>query len=267
MDIIYQHVDSNHRSFHGISFDESECRGHLQGAVKDSLIDREERDDLMERLRALHEETGFNANDGLIADIQALENEQIKIQQFRIGEAYAEIVLKEEFVCRFHWNENRDARNPDGNKTGADLVGFTEVDGQVLFLFGEVKTSSETARRPPQVMTNADGIEKQLRDLYDDKNKRLILISYLKSKMRHYPEGHPFKLDFEASQRTYYSNGCNFQLIGVLIRDVTADSRDLSSSYDRLKAHILDPHGLKLLALYLPIQKEEWETIINEQAG
>lgn len=267
MDIIYQHVDSNHRSFHGISFNESECRSHLRGPVKDNLIDREEWQDLMERLRALHEETGFNANDGLIADIQALESERMEMQQFRVGEAYAEIVLEQEFVCRFHWNENRDARNPDGNKTGADLVGFAEVDGEVLFLFGEVKTSSETARRPPQVMTKTDGIESQLRDLYDDRNKRLILITYLKSKMRHYPDGHPFKIDFNASQRAYYSPGSNFQLIGVLIRDVAADSRDLSSSYERLKAHILEPQGLKLLALYLPIQKEQWESVINEQAG
>ena len=46
--------------------------------------------------------------DELIADIQALENEQLELQQFRVGEAYAEVVLEEAFVCRFHWNENRD---------------------------------------------------------------------------------------------------------------------------------------------------------------
>jgi hypothetical protein len=264
MIVLYEHTDNNHRSYHGITVDEKECRAHLQGAVKDNLLDREERQNTLDTLRALQQETGFEVNDELIADIQALENEQLNLQQFRIGEAYAEVILEESFVCRFHWNENRDARNPKGNKTGADLVGFIEVDGQVLFLFGEVKTSSETANRPPQVMTSADGIEKQLRDLYDDRAKRQILISYLQSKMRHCPEGHQFKTDFNASLRAYYSNNCQFQLIGVLVRDVIHDHRDVSVSYNRLSRHILEPNGIKLLALYLPIQKEEWQTIINE---
>lgn len=264
MNILYEHRDNNYRSYHGIFVDEQECRTHLQGAVKDNLLDREERQSTLDTLRVLQQETGFNANEELIADIQALENEQIELKQFRVGEAYAEVVLGEAFVCRFHWNENRDTRNPKGNKTGADLVGFIEVDGQVLFLFGEVKTSSETANRPPQVMTSADGIEKQLRDLYEDKDKRQILITYLQSKMRHYPDGHPFKIDFHASIRTYYANDCKFQLIGVLVRDVDVDHRDISLSYDRLSQHILEPYGIKLLALYLPIQKEEWERIINE---
>lgn len=264
MSILYECIDNDYRSYHGITVDEQQCRAHLQGAVKDNLLDREERQNSLDILRVLQQETGFNATDELITDIQALEDEQLELQQFRVGEAYAEVVLEEEFVCRFHWNENRDARNPKGNKTGADLVGFIEVDGQVLFLFGEVKTSSETANRPPQVMTSSDGIEKQLRDLYDDRVKRQRLISYLQSKARLYPKGHPFKTDFDASLRTYYSNNCQFQLIGVLVRDVVHDHRDVSLSYGRLSQCILEPSGIKLLALYLPIQKEEWLKIINE---
>jgi hypothetical protein len=264
MKIIYKKIDSKYRSYHGLQLDEKECRNHLQGSVKDNLLDREERENALDTLRALQQDTGFNANEEFIADIQALENEQLEMKQFRVGEAYAEVILEESFVCRFHWNENRDARNPKGNKTGADLVGFIEVEGQVLFLFGEVKTSSETVNRPPQVMTSADGIEKQLRDLYDDRAKRQTLITYLQSKARLYAEEHPFKEDFNASLRAYYANNCQFQLIGVLVRDVAHDERDVSSSYGRLTQHILEPNGIKLLALYLPIQKEEWQAIINE---
>jgi hypothetical protein len=235
----------------------------LKGPVKDNLLDREEWQDSLTRLRALRDETGFVVSDELLADIQALENQEIEIQQFRVGEAYAEIILEQEFSCRFHWNENRDARNPKGNKTGADLVGFFEANGQVLFLFGEVKSSSETANRPPQVVTSPVGIEHQLRDLYNDRSKRLVLISYLKNKMRLYPEMHPFRNDFEASERAYYSGDCDYQLIGVLIRDVSPDERDVSVSYGRLRDQILEPKGIKLLALYLSIQKEEWLSIIN----
>lgn len=263
MNVLFQQVDTPSRSYHGVHVDEHECRAHLREAVKDNLQDREEWQDSLDRLRALQEETGFDANEGLLADLQALENEAVEVQQFRIGEAYAEVILEQEFSCRFHWNENRDARNPKGNKTGADLVGFIQRDDEVLFLFGEVKTSSETANRPPQVMTGADGIESQLRDLYNDRLKRSILIAYLKNKMRHFPDGHPFKSDFEASQRNYYSGIENFHLIGVLIRDVAHDERDVSLSYGRLRTHILEPKGIKLLALYLPIPKEQWLDVIN----
>jgi hypothetical protein len=263
MNLIYQQVDSGKRNYQGFNLDEQECRGYLQGLVKDNLLDREERDDTLKRLRALRDETGF-ASDGLLADIQAYEDENVQVQNFRVGEAYAEVILEQEFSCRFYWNELRDTRNPKGNKTGADLVGFIEVDGQVLFLFGEVKTSSETANRPPQVMTGADGIETQLRDLYSNRVKRQILISYLKNKMRLFPAGHPFEIDFEASLRAYYSNPEDYHLIGVLIRDVEPDERDLSISYNELRTRILEPVGLKLLALYLPIQQSNWLGIINE---
>ena len=151
-------------------------------------------------------ETGFSQSDNLLADIQALEKaEPEDLRTWRIGEALAEVVLEENFQYRFRWNERRDARNPKGNKTGADLVGFIESEGSVLFLFGEVKTSSETANRPPQVMTNEVGIENQLKDLYNDKNKRQILITYLKSKTRDLPDFHPFKVDYNLALRSYYA--------------------------------------------------------------
>lgn len=264
MNILYEHTDDNFRSYHGVSVDEQQCRAHLQGAVKDKLLDRQENEYTLDVLKTLQQDTGFNANEKLITDIQAIENERLDIKQFRVGEAYAEVILEESFVCRFHWNENRDARNPKGNKTGADLVGFIEVDGRVLFLFGEVKTSSETANRPPQVMTSAEGMEKQLKDLYDDRAKRQKLITYLQSKARMYASDHPFKTDYDASLKAYYSSNCQFQLIGVLVRDVDHDCKDVSLSYNRLSQHILEPNGIKLLALYLPVQKEEWQTIINK---
>lgn len=266
MNVLFEHIEFPNRSYQGVSIDEQECCHHLQNAVWDNLQDSQEWQDSLERLRALRDETGFDASDGLLADIQALENEEIEVQQFRVGEAYAEVILEQGFSCRFHWNENRDTRNPKGNKTGADIVGFIEVEDQVLFLFGEVKTSSETANRPPQVMTGAKGVENQLRDLYNDRSKRLVLISYLKNKMRHFPEGHQFRTDFEASQRAYYSGIEYYHLFGVLVRDVEADEKDISSSYERLKNHILEPKGIKLMAVYLPICKEEWVEIINDRA-
>jgi hypothetical protein len=263
--IEYQNIESTGRGYQGISLDKKECREYLQGLVRDNLLDREERDSTLEQLRALKDETGFEVSDGLLADIKALEDESIQVQNFRVGEAYAEVILEQAFSCRFYWNELRDARNPKGNKTGADLVGFIELEGQVLFLFGEVKVSSE-CNFPPSVMTGAKGIEVQLKDLYLNPTKRQILISYLKSKTSHLPNEHPFKTDFNLGLRAYYSNPENYQLIGVLIRDVEHNERDLTISYQRLSTRILDPIGLKLLALYLPIHQIDWLNIINEES-
>jgi hypothetical protein len=263
MNVVYEHIESATRHYQGIIVDEPECTEHLKGAVKDNLIDREQRNELLDSLQTLSADTGFDSNEQLLADIQALENDKVNVQNFRIGEAYAEIVLEEHFQCRFHWNELRDARNPKGNKTGADLVGFIEVEGQVLFLFGEVKTSSENAH-PPQVMTYKDGMENQLCNLCDQPEKRRILISYLQNKARLFEDGHPFKEDFNTSVKAYYAANSSYQLVGVLVRDTEPDEKDVSESYYRIKDQILEPTGLKLLALYVPVKKSVWLKIMNE---
>lgn len=262
MNVVYEHNETVFRDYQGVSLDQQECRDHLTGEVKDNLIDREQRVDLLDSLRTLQADTGFDMNNQLLADIKALEEDEVNVQNFRIGEAFSEIVLEEHFQCRFHWNELRDARNPKGNKTGADLVGFIEVDGQILFLFGEVKTSSENAH-PPQVMTYQEGMENQLCDLYDKLDKRRILISYLQNKARLFEDGHQFKEDFNASVKAYYTANGSYQLVGVLVRDTEPVEEDLSESYHRIKNKILEPTGLKLLALYVPIKKSEWLKIMN----
>jgi hypothetical protein len=262
MNIEYQNIETYNRGYHGVSVTELECIEHLQSSVKDNLLDREERENTLETLRTLQAETGFSTNEQLLVDIQSLESEEVDERIFRIGEAYAEIILEDQFSCRFHWNELRDARNPKGNKTGADLVGFIEIDGEVLFLFGEAKTSSE-GRRPPQVMTNAKGIENQLLDLYNNPSKRLILISYLKNKARLFQDEHQFKIDLNKGIRNYYSENKMYQLFGVLVRDIESNEQDVLPSYGRLKSEILEPIGLQLLALYVPINSNDWLETIN----
>lgn len=245
-----------------MSLDDSEFTQTLSGSVFDNLLDVEINQERISELTGLLE-TGFSQSENLLADIQSLENAAPDdLRNWRIGEALAEVILEEKFQCRFHWNELRDARNPNGNKTGADLVGFIESEGNVLFLFGEVKTSSEMANRPPQVMTKADGIENQLKDLYSDRNKRQILITYLKSKTIDLPDLHPFKVDYDKALRSYYAISQSYQLIGVLVRDVETDHRDVSISYNRIRTTILNPIGLKLIALYTSIQKSNWRNII-----
>lgn len=266
MKIEFRHIDSNFLSYSGFSFEEQEITPLLQNNVKSKLLDTPKRNELLNHLNTLLHDTGFEQSETLLVDIQALQNQRVNVQDYRIGEALAEVVLENNFKCRFYWNELRDARNPKGNKTGADLVGFIEINDNVLFLFGEVKTSSEQ-KSPPLVMFNPAGMENQLKNLYEDNNKRLILIQYLRSK---FPKdiNDNFKKDFNAAIKQYYSNeSCNYLLYGVLIRDTKPDENDLKSSYEKLKKELSETTGVRLLALYVPTPKNEWLKIINEECN
>lgn len=262
MNCTYQNTESNIRGYDGIVFEENETNTLLQNNVRNRLIDRPQRDEMLNILQSLEQDTGFARSESLLEDIQALSNQDVDVQDFRIGEALAEVVLEEHFSCRFYWNELRDARNPKGNKTGADLVGFIEIDNEILFLFGEVKTSSEQ-QSPPQVMTNTIGMEYQLRNLYKEQQKRLILISYIQNKIS-VVEDNNYKQDFDSAIKNYYrQSSTNYLLYGVLIRDTEPNENDIQGSYNRLKEEILEPNGLKLLAVYVPIPKSQWLNIIN----
>lgn len=262
MNVVFQHIDTVYRGYNGVSFEEAETGALLSGKVKDVLVDSPQRQDMLSILQTLQQDTGFQQSQTLLQDIQALQNESEDVQTFRVGEAFAEVVLQQYFSCRFYWNELRDTRNPKGNKTGADLIGFIEIGNEVLFLFGEVKTSSEQ-KSPPQVMTNPGGIEHQLKDLYQDHNKRLILISYIQNKIP-LVGNEDFKADFDKAIKSYYlQNAGKYLLYGVLVRDTEVDENDIKPSYARLKKEILEPIGLKLLAIYLPIAKEKWLNIMN----
>ena len=264
----YKDYETSFRGYEGIQVAADEGEALLATSVKENLADREEQQRFqadLEEVKGSIEQTGFKAPEELLIDIQAFNNQVPEdTRSWRIGESIAEVVLEGEYGARFYWNELRDARNPHGNKTGTDLVGFIETDGEVLFLFGEVKTSSEQ-RRPPQVMTKSDGMENQLRDLYSNPKKQKTLIKYLASKTRNLAPTDPFKKDYsEALKNYYYPDDCKCQLFGVLVRDIEADEEDLSHSYARLKSEILEPAGLRLLAVYMSIKKENWEAIINQ---
>jgi hypothetical protein len=259
----FHHKDTDFRLYTGLQYEDAECTALLQGAVRASMLDLEEQIRFLEDLTDLAglPATGFQS-DRILADIQSIQNEDPQdLRTWRIGEAFAEVALESNFNVRFHWNELR-------NKTGADILGFIEINGDVLFLFGETKTSSEIANRPPQVMTGALGIEVQLRELYTNAGKRMTLIRYLASKTSNLEADHPFKIDYQKAMRSYYKgNHPQYQIVGVLIRDVTPDENDIRPSYGRLSSHVQGLTGIKLLACYIPISKSNWQTIIEGVTG
>ena len=58
---------------------------------------------------------------------------------WQIGEAVAEVLLKEWHGAIWIWNASRDRKTAKASLPGADLSGFVSEQGQVCFLFGEVK--------------------------------------------------------------------------------------------------------------------------------
>lgn len=247
----------------GISFNtEEEFKALLCTDVKKRLVDEPINQELLSNLKSLYNDTGFASSQNLLVDIQSLLNSNITARNFEIGEAIAEVVLENDFKCRFHWNKRRDSKNPEGNQTGADLVGFIEHKDEILFLFGEVKTSSE-AKYPPQVLTQkGTGMISQLKELYSNHQKRFNLICYLHSKT---DLNDNIKKDFQSAIKSYYYHDNNYQLIGVLIRDTEAIEDDLRTVYEDLKNTILKPTGLQLVAVYLPVKQEKWIEILNQR--
>lgn len=266
MDISYEYIDGNLRCYKGLSFDKNTSSMLISGPITDSLRDQEEhlayKNDLLET-KAQLQAAGYDPSEILLDILSRPDIPDSRV--FRIGEAFAELILEREFSAKFFWNELRDARNPKGNKTGPDLVGFIEIDDEVLFLFGEVKTSSERDRRPPQVMTGRDQMEVQLRDLHQTESKRKWLIKYLASKTRDLDETSPFRKAYKKSQFNFFrKNPCNgYVLFGVLIRDIEPDEEDLKKSYMKLSKEILSPTGINLIACYIPISKEDWPALLN----
>ena len=60
---------------------------------------------------------------------------------WEIGEAFAECVLQDDSNLQvvWPWNHVRDKRTPRASLPGADLVGFSCRNNDVVLLFGEVK--------------------------------------------------------------------------------------------------------------------------------
>jgi hypothetical protein len=104
-----------------------------------------------------------------------------QLEDWRVGEVIAEAYLADHRRCFFPWTTARDLRNAKASLPGSDLVGFqetNEVANPHRFVFGEVKTSNDSAV-PPNVMYGRHGLKLQLEELRDSKPTRQTLFLYL----------------------------------------------------------------------------------------
>ena len=225
----------------GLRWSDDESIAAMDGRVAGVLFDEEGKANI-EGILAEVAETDF-VQDGLR---RVLEDPDA-VEDWRVGEAIAEVYLTDHRSCSFPWPDGRDERKSGSSLPGADLVGFGSDDNGDCLAFGEVKTSSDPSN-PPGAMYGRTGLKRQLEDLRDSQAVRDDLLKYL---------GHraglaPWRARFERAASRYLQDTSDVQLYGFLVRDVEPHRDDLRARVSGLALGSGEGTRIELLALYLP---------------
>ena len=184
------------------------------------------------------------------------------LEGWEVGEALAECALRDDSDLHvlWPWNTVRDRRTPRASLPGADLVGFYCEKENVVLLFGEVKTSSDT-KSPPGVMSGGSGMTWQLEKSATRLDIQHALLKWLHARCRL----QPYRCLYEKAVKRYLaSEGKELLLVGVLIRDTPASDRDLKARGNTLSKQFSDPTRIKLIAWYLPVPIADWPALFQE---
>ncbi len=203
-------------------------------------------------------QTEFDRKD--LENILSLDLEEFKI--WKIGEAFGEFFLEDQFRVRFWHNHLRDLKNPKASPSGSDLVGFIDIEEDTIFVFGEVKTS-EDEKSPPQVLYGRTGLKNQIDKLKNDRKVSHNLIRYLGFRVKDLPRTDPFAKDYRSALGKYIKNRHRVHLFGLLVRDTQCNCKDLKSRYNDLKNTTHKDMIIKFVGLYIPIKMKEWEQVIG----
>lgn len=216
-------------------------KSFMTADVASRLRDEEGEKEFEAHLRGLAS-TGF-ANNRLNDILSAAVPEE---RDWAVGEAMAEAWLMRRHNVVWPWNMERDKRTPKASLPGADLVGFEINNNQVRFVFGEVKTSSDT-NTPPNVMNGRSGMEHQIDNLANN----LIVINQLLKWLLHRCKRTEHEASFNSATISFLDPG-NIALFGVLIRDTEPNELDLQARGRRLGEKLAAPTTCQLIALYIP---------------
>ena len=239
--------ESDNRRYEGIIFNQQYAENYLKTKVKARYYDLKGTQSLVNYASSI-DETGFAKE-----TLEEIFSSQPKLKNWKIGECIAECYLEDEHSTRFHYESSRDAKNSEGNLHGPDIVGFSEIENETVFVFGETKTSSD-ANSPPSVMLGSHGMGGQLENIKKDDNVKDSQIKWLAFKAYDKPSKDLFKQDFNNAFKTYMRSGKKrLKLVGILIRDTNPNSNDLKSVFEKLIQGMHLKMSLTLSAIYLPL--------------
>lgn len=176
---------------------------------------------------------------------------------WHIGEALAECLLEDIEGAIWPWNLERDKRTPKASLPGADMIGFVRIDGRVLLLLGETKTSSD-ANSPPNVMNGRGGMVQQLDRLATEISIHRSLLNWLHARCK---DTQYWPLYQEAATHYLHSGGKLLVLCGMLMRDTPPAQTDLSSRAMWLGTKVTPPTSANLQAWYLPSPIRDWPAL------
>lgn len=257
----YKSCSTHKCKYVGLLFKRDKFKGYLINTVKDRYFDEEGTSDIS---KYAIETTGFN-DKIIVGKIKDILKSQVPLEDWRIGEAVAELILEDRFNIRFYYDSTRDAKNMCSSPSGADLVGFAEIDNDTVFAFGEVKTSSEE-RYPPNVLYGRTGMIKQLEDLKLSENKRDELIRWISFKSKSLKG--KLHSDYKKALIAYLcGDKKRVKLIGVLIRDTRPNIKDLQNRAKTLGENKSDLMEVQLIALYSNYKMENDQWINCLQGG
>ncbi len=238
-------VDHQQIIARGVIIDNPELQSLLNDPVQKIIDDTQGKTEIRLLLSSVIT-TGFEQN--ALEEVLKTKN---YVPDWLIGEALAEVVIKEEHDCEFPWPSSRDLKNPKSSATGADLVGFQktgEHDAPYRFVFGEVKTSTEK-KWPPQVVYGRGGLQEQIEDLKSSFEVKQGLILYL----GHHAQNSDWVEMYKSAAQRYLKSGfCDSSLFGVLIRDVEPKELDIKQRAINTTKGKPDKTNITFYAIYLP---------------
>lgn len=179
--------------------------------------------------------------------VQEVLRNDPSVEDWRVGEAFAEAYLVDHCNCEFPWPTGRDLKNPNASPAGTDLVGFRKVNGQVHFAFGEVKTSPQP-KWPPDIMKGRHGLKGQLERLYETTRVKNELVRYLGL----HAVGKVWCSTYQSASARYFNDPDDVSLYGLLIRDVEPKKQDLAGRARSLSKNSPTATQVQLRAFYLP---------------
>ena len=235
--------------------DASEFAEFVRGPVSKRVRDEEAETEFESELGAL-------ATTGMATEhLERLLRAVPEPQASDIGEAIAEVILTQDEDRKVYWpwNTVRDRKTPRASLPGADLVGFCRKDGVVLLLFGEVKTSADQSV-PPRVMSGTSGMPWQL-----EKSARRLDIHHalLLWLQRRCMDAEQRALFQSAVARYLDSDGREFLLVGVLLRDTDPAEADVAGRARELADVLTAPTRTEITAWYMPVPIADWPKLMQ----
>lgn len=253
-DAAYKKLDGR-KQYRGLILRDPEFSEFLSNEVNKKFYDAEGTLSLQNLFEDLSE-TGFDSE-----SLKSFFSSEEIPTDWKIGEKISECFLEANCDSVFPYNDSRDAKDSKSNLPGTDMVGYVRIDEKPLFLFGEVKTSDDSAS-PPSVVYGKDGLIHQLNEIKDDPKKRKELIQWLGHKISNLADDDSHQIAWKDAVVSYTCNE-EYKIFGVMLRGVEPDERDLKNVFDAVILNMKNQTYLELLSLYLPISKHQYAIVMG----